>query len=436
SCDLSSKYKSEWEGCHHNFQVKVSIVRHLIHSQMLRRLDRMKQDSSTTNRNGCAFCKQEFGRLTNHPLVCSDCGRYVCSACSVELPQRPFMMTGQDRYKSWIALLPGNTSLSTNPMQTTIGRATRARSVSERDAGLYMAGGQPSRNRLRGMSTSIAQSGQNIFERVRAKAEGRRQPPNITVCKVCYEAREIWKRSGAWFYKTLPRVQMSSCPNSPCLPGTSGKITSPMDLIEPVHEPMTDQETSMWVKFQPRRTSTIADLGTGTQLLHRKIRHSTDTSTSNSSPTICSGNLPAASLSDSVGGVTVIPSSTPKASTCLQQQRKIIGSENLASNGQIRKASGDTADWGVSSHGVITSLPYHPAFAMQKAIPSSTVSSFGNPNTSKKVASLTGEQPVLSPDITNKPPPERRGTRISTDEGKPTVCTVLYSFLSFKSQGW
>ncbi|KAF7262683.1 hypothetical protein EG68_00145 [Paragonimus skrjabini miyazakii] len=414
--------------------------------QMLQRLDRMKQDSNTTNRNGCAFCKQEFGRLTNHPFVCSDCGRYVCSACSVELPQRSFRITDQDRYKSWIALLPGNSSLSANPMQTMIGRATRARSVSERDASLHLAGGQPSRNRLRGMSASIAQSGQNIFERVRAKAESRRQPSSITICKVCYEAREVWKRSGAWFYKTLPRIQMASCPNSPCLPGTSGKITSPMDLIEPVHEPLTDQESSVWVKFQPRRRfskltskseaedrsniqtskpsvfseddsiTTIADHGTGTQLFQRKIRHPTNTSISNSSPKICGGNLPTTPLIDSVGGATSMLSPTLKASTCLQQQRKIIGSENMANNGQIRKASGDTADWGVSNHGVITSLPYHPAFATQKVIPSSTVSSFGNPNTSKKVASLTGEQPMLSPDIINKPPPERRGTRVSTDD--------------------
>ncbi|KAA3676650.1 uncharacterized protein DEA37_0011619 [Paragonimus westermani] len=159
--------------------------------QMLQRLDRMKQDSNTTNRNGCAFCKQEFGRLSNHPSVCSDCGRYVCSTCSVELPQRPFRMTDQDRYKSWIALLPRNSSLSTNRMQPTIGRATRARSVSERDAGLHMAGGQSSRNRLRGMSASIAQSGQNIVDRVLARTESRRQPSSITVCKVCYEAREV-----------------------------------------------------------------------------------------------------------------------------------------------------------------------------------------------------------------------------------------------------
>ncbi|KAF5405724.1 hypothetical protein PHET_00864 [Paragonimus heterotremus] len=462
--------------------------------QMLQRLDRMKQDSTTTNRNGCAFCKQEFGRLTNHPFVCSDCGRYVCSTCSVELPQRSFRMTDQDRYKSWIALLPGNSSMSTNLTKTTIGRATRARSVSERDGSLHMAGGQPSRNRLRGMSASIAQSGQNIFERVRAKAESRRQPSNITICKVCYEAREIWKRSGAWFYKTLPRVQMTSCPNSPCLAGTSGKITSPMDLIEPVNEPLTDQESSVWVKFQPRRrfsklnskseaedrsniqtskpsvftenvinrlpvrfvgtcstdfirafsktntkvitytssvncmphlacvfqlslgSSTVADLGTGTQLLQRKIQHPTNTSSSNSPPTTFGGNLPSTPLTGSIGGATVMLSPTLKASTCLQQQRKIIGSENLASNGQIRKASGDMADWGVSSHGVITSLPYHPAFATQKMVPSTAVSSFGNPNTSKKVASLTGEQPVLSLDVTNQPPPERRGTRVSTDD--------------------
>ncbi|KAA3676649.1 uncharacterized protein DEA37_0011618 [Paragonimus westermani] len=236
------------------------------------------------------------------------------------------------------------------------------------------------------------------------------------VQKKSFKIRQIWKRSGAWFYKTLPRVQTASCPNSPCLPGASGKITSPMDLIEPVHEPMTDQETSVWVKFQPRRISSIADLGTGKQLFQRKIRHPINTSGPYPSSTLSSENLPTASLTDPTGGVAALSSPTTKASTCIQQQRKIIGSENVANNEQSRKESDDTADWGAPSHGIITSLPYHPAFATQKVIPSGTVSSLGNPNTSKKVASLTGEQPVLSLEIMNKPPPERRGTRVSTDD--------------------
>ncbi|VDP13599.1 unnamed protein product [Echinostoma caproni] len=225
----------------------------------------MKQDSAPQNRNECALCKQEFGRLINLPHICSDCGRYVCSACSVELPVR---MTHQSKFvtgnRTWVPITSSTTSLNLTPIRGFM-PAGRTRHTSEHlsDTSGRGTGTGPFRvylpNTGRPNSASLISSGQQWIEQLRWRHRSRQDGTQTAVCKICREAREIWKRSGAWFYKTLPRSQMASCPTSPTgLTRTPAHANSPTDLVGP-SQPLSETDNNEWVQLQPRSERSVCD---------------------------------------------------------------------------------------------------------------------------------------------------------------------------------
>ncbi|MCI4392535.1 hypothetical protein PGIGA_G00147040 [Pangasianodon gigas] len=51
------------------------------------------------------------------------------------------------------------------------------------------------------------------------------RPPSVWLCKICSEQREVWKRSGAWFFKGLPKQFLpSAMPTAKCKEPNSEKI--------------------------------------------------------------------------------------------------------------------------------------------------------------------------------------------------------------------
>ncbi|KER28257.1 hypothetical protein T265_13618, partial [Opisthorchis viverrini] len=162
--------------------------------------------------------------------------------------------------RTWIAFRPGAASARSTPVHNASNPAiTRSRHFSDNietpngRSPTEETAGEKASQRARSVSTSITQKGHELLERIRERRGSRQTPTTETICKICREAREIWKRSGAWFYKTLPR------PSSPAISPTSPDmmlsqtVSSPTELVQPVTAAQTEQEPTSWIKLQPRR---------------------------------------------------------------------------------------------------------------------------------------------------------------------------------------
>ncbi|CAL8071151.1 unnamed protein product [Calicophoron daubneyi] len=369
---------------------------------MLQRLERMKQDSSPHGRNECALCHQEFGRLSNLPLVCRDCGRLVCSACSFELPLRDSTRARFpcDRLRKSADL--GSHSMASTPTHGPDSTKTRCRHASEHGASdsllssdFFLAMEKTAGRRIFGASNAVALSGHNLLERIRSRRSSKQSTTFVTICKICREAREIWKMSGAWFYKTLPRSQFTSAPLTPGF-----NVSSPSELVGPTVSGNGPQASAEECSENTKKSA----------FSQRRSSHSATVSKENCTELVKS---PSASLENKKNDVTTTPNST------FNQIRKVIGSESPEKVG-IKSSSSEAnvSSWTTPSVGTVTTLPYHPAFATPKApstsAASALVSSFNMANTSRKVASLTGEKSL--PLITPVPPPEAPRRTNPTDE--------------------
>ncbi|XP_036953675.1 rabphilin-3A-like isoform X1 [Acanthopagrus latus] len=58
------------------------------------------------------------------------------------------------------------------------------------------------------------------------------RPRAVWLCKICREQREVWKRSGAWFFKGFPKQYLPSP-----MPLSKGKETAGQDAAEPKGRP-------------------------------------------------------------------------------------------------------------------------------------------------------------------------------------------------------
>ncbi|KAK0077187.1 hypothetical protein PV325_004312 [Microctonus aethiopoides] len=147
--------------------------------KLVERLDNMKRNVSmvtSTRSNGrncgsrcirgnkciccCALCGEKFTVLGAGPTLCRDCRKYVCQKCGVEtttvagVPISNAKSLQADRQQRSISASIGNLSsieslVNVNPPST--------------------------------------------------------PPTKVFLCRICTETREMWKKSGAWFFKSLPK---------------------------------------------------------------------------------------------------------------------------------------------------------------------------------------------------------------------------------------
>ncbi|XP_043497640.1 uncharacterized protein LOC122521189 isoform X4 [Polistes fuscatus] len=108
----------------------------------------------------CALCGEKFGAVLGAtPTFCKDCRKYVCQKCGKE------------------ANTPNVLALTTN---TEVISATTCNTLA---------------NETLPKRTAI----QRIVQRTS------NNPQKIFLCRICIESREIWKKSGAWFFKGMPK---------------------------------------------------------------------------------------------------------------------------------------------------------------------------------------------------------------------------------------
>nr|CDS33201.2 synaptotagmin [Hymenolepis microstoma] len=206
---------------------------------MLQRLENMKISTVPQTKTTCSLCGHEFGILLKSSAHCADCGRLVCLRCSVEfieeVSEKPKQVQDPADISPSRYLPPGSTTAAATEKRTS------SRVISKLWGSQQM---QEQRDNNIDESVSLDQSAYNGSAGGRSKHKSfsleRRQSlsrisnlftiprsltPSTTItptsnryhlCKLCCEAREVWKRSGAWFHKGFPKNGLhSSCPSSP-----------------------------------------------------------------------------------------------------------------------------------------------------------------------------------------------------------------------------
>ncbi|KAL5965964.1 Double C2-like domain-containing protein beta [Taenia solium] len=205
---------------------------------MLKRLENMKMATAAQNKTACNICGHEFGLLLKSSTHCADCGRLVCNRCSVEfteeLPEKPRLTTDASNISPSRYLPPGSLGVSGGRRtgSRVMQRLWRSRQLSvqrddpKEDNGPHdqsaYNGAAGARSKYKSFSLERRQSLSrlsNLFSiplSLTPSTTLTSTTNRFYLCKLCCEAREIWKRSGAWFHRSLPKCgPHSSCPASP-----------------------------------------------------------------------------------------------------------------------------------------------------------------------------------------------------------------------------
>ncbi|VDM17120.1 unnamed protein product [Hydatigera taeniaeformis] len=205
---------------------------------MLKKLEHMKITTVAQNKTACNICGHEFGLLLKSSTHCADCGRLVCNRCSVEyteeLPEKLRITSDASNISPSRYLPPGSLGVSGGKRtgSRVLQRLWQSRQLSEQrddakeglnphDQSAYN-GTIGARSKYKSFSLERHQSLSrlsNIFSiqmPLTPSTSLTSTSNRFHLCKLCCEAREIWKRSGAWFHMSLPKGGLhSSCPASP-----------------------------------------------------------------------------------------------------------------------------------------------------------------------------------------------------------------------------
>ncbi|KAK0162775.1 hypothetical protein PV327_006522 [Microctonus hyperodae] len=147
--------------------------------KLVERLDNMKRNVSmvtSTRSNGrncgsrcirgnkciccCALCGEKFTVLGAGPTLCRDCRKYVCQKCGVETTTAAVAPISNAKNSQ--------TDRQQRPISASIGNLSSLESLVN----------------VNPPSTP---------------------PTKVFLCRICTETREMWKKSGAWFFKSLPK---------------------------------------------------------------------------------------------------------------------------------------------------------------------------------------------------------------------------------------
>ncbi|CDS40962.1 synaptotagmin [Echinococcus multilocularis] len=207
---------------------------------MLKRLENMQVATTPQNKMACSICGHEFGLLLKSSTHCADCGRLVCNRCSMEfteeLPENPRLASDVSNVSPSKYLPPGSLGVSGGQRMGSrvLQRLWRSRQLSEQrddpkeglgpqDRSAYN-GAVGARSKCKSFSLERRQSMSrlsNFFSIPLSLTPSASLTPTSNrfhLCKLCCEAREVWKKSGAWFHRGLPKCGLhSSCPASPLI---------------------------------------------------------------------------------------------------------------------------------------------------------------------------------------------------------------------------
>lgn len=110
----------------------------------------------------CALCGEKFGAVLGASAsLCKDCRRYICQKCGIEATRLNLPKGSGDR---------GNDTAASSRSSLRLMRIAQERMAAQR-----------------------------IVQRSHGNAQKQ------FLCRICAETREMWKKSGAWFFKGMPK---------------------------------------------------------------------------------------------------------------------------------------------------------------------------------------------------------------------------------------
>ncbi|KAL7063336.1 hypothetical protein AAHC03_01279 [Spirometra sp. Aus1] len=247
---------------------------------MMKRLENLTLSSAPSSKSACTLCGQEFGLLSKSANRCADCGRQVCPRCSIEFTEgKEARASGGTQAEmneiSPSRYLPPETASRMSSAERSMTllrkfwqthqandkRNSRCQPFSCANGSGNDDASVPTRHPFRKSFSSERPSRlsqlftPDNFSTTSTMRAGR--PKRYHLCKLCCEAREVWKRSGAWFRKSLPRCKLYSCPSSPLgTTMTDGRknllLNSPSDLVPSVSPIRSSSDD--WTRVEHKKT--------------------------------------------------------------------------------------------------------------------------------------------------------------------------------------
>ncbi|XP_072394351.1 rabphilin-3A isoform X2 [Diabrotica undecimpunctata] len=127
--------------------------------KLVEKLENMRRNAMGKNASQCLLCGDGFGLLGAQKIVCMDCKRLACTKCSID---------------------------------TLAGKGPRH---------VYQT--QPKRSPILVNLLYMTKRGKLRIKKVLLSSSTTRE--EHWLCMICAETREMWKKSGAWFYKSIPK---------------------------------------------------------------------------------------------------------------------------------------------------------------------------------------------------------------------------------------
>ncbi len=152
----------------------------------------MKRCRLGNGETDCILCGEVFRFYHRSQKRCADCGKMTCSKCGLESAVKPH---GQDHHD-------GSKSDSGGDSGIGIGGGSGAGGgfVTLGPGGGGGSGSSPSSSLLSSSSSFMTASGLANLVGVGSGMQGK-GIETVWLCKICGEEKEMWRKSGAWFFK-------------------------------------------------------------------------------------------------------------------------------------------------------------------------------------------------------------------------------------------
>lgn len=204
---------------------------HFFTRSMLKRLENMKMATVPHTKTTCSLCGHEFGILLKSSTHCDDCGRLICSRCSVEfteeLPEKSKKVSDPSNISPSRYLPPESTAAAGDSKSGSrvLQRLWQSRQMLEgreetNDGSRIQAlcdfngsAGDASKHKPNSLERQQSLSRiSNLFILPKSLASGTTLAPTSNhyhLCKLCWEAREVSRVS----ITKLNRRNIRACTN-------------------------------------------------------------------------------------------------------------------------------------------------------------------------------------------------------------------------------
>jgi hypothetical protein len=132
---------------------------YILYRRLVERLEGMRQSRLGNGETDCILCGEVFRFYHHSQKRCAECAKMTCGKCGREYAK---LTHGASHNHGQSGTLSSSSAMSTS---------------------------------MTSLLTSVLAGGSN------SGGEGSDHGATVWLCKICAEQREMWKKSGAWFFK-------------------------------------------------------------------------------------------------------------------------------------------------------------------------------------------------------------------------------------------